>query len=235
MNAYDHGNEQAPDLDPRVHEVLDAPGARADESVAGDVALQRRIDASLKRLEDGRATAPPALPSMESLGDAPAPVGFLGRVRPFAAAAALLLVASAAVFVAVHEPAERLNASTIYARTTVAFFPTVVCDTPEKFLDYTTEFLRTPIAADFSSPVEFVGWQSFSVGYTGEDGAARLLLARAPDGTEVVAIFQPASLGVPELDRADGLNRFGRTIGPIEVWEITPLDEPVVLDAVSAG
>ncbi len=133
--------------------------------------------------------------------------------------------------------ANRLDAGSLYAAATISFEPEVVCETPEKFAAYTDKVFGIRLAADAGSGVHLVGWTAPLAGYDPSTGAAssadhgpRLLLAKAADNTKIVVIFQDSSAWAPEPPSAEGLNMFSRSIGGVTLHEITPLDQPVVLD-----
>ena len=163
---------------------------------------------------------------------------------PLAAAAAVMIAAAGLWYTygsgAAHTaPSGRF----IYRTVTASFTPAVVCDTPEKFLDYTEQTLDEPISADFASAadlgISLVGWSVLGGSY--DDAAAeklpRLLLARGPDGTEVVVYFRERGHGEPQPDAQPGSGQSGRDpigmhtkqLGRVTAYEISPLGEPVVL------
>ncbi|MEM1422677.1 MAG: hypothetical protein AAGH64_01615 [Planctomycetota bacterium] len=112
--------------------------------------------------------------------------------------------------------------------------PSVVCDTPEKFVDYTTLAFGEPITARFDSAVALVGWRATLSTYDPDEaGQPRTLLAYDADGDEVVVLFQPARFPRPELGDASGLTLFGGRFGGVEVWEVSDGDTPVVLPLLS--
>lgn len=131
----------------------------------------------------------------------------------------------------------RLDAGSLYTTATISFEPEVVCETPEKFASYTDKVFGVRLTADAGPGVHLVGWTSPLAGYNPSTGVAssaahgpRLLLARDADDTEIVVIFQRASAWTPEPPSVEGLNMFSRSIGGVTLHEITPLDQPVVLD-----
>ncbi|MEO1008874.1 MAG: hypothetical protein AAFX79_09915 [Planctomycetota bacterium] len=118
------------------------------------------------------------------------------------------------------------------------FEPDVVCDTPEKFLDYTVDRFGVPITADFATPVALIGWTSLDDGYLSAAAAGehtRVLLARADAGERVIVVFRPAGHLAIEETMASDLHRHTRTIRGIAIDEISTLDAPVVLPLLGEG
>ncbi len=139
--------------------------------------------------------------------------------------------------------AGRLDAGNLYRVTTIRFEPQVICDTPEKFADYTDKIFGVPITPRGSESVHLVGWRSPLAGYDPEKDpdaeGPRLLLVSARDDAgqpaQVIVLFQDASAWAPELAEDSGLRLFSRKIGGVRMYEVTPLDEPVALDLLERG
>lgn len=108
-----------------------------------------------------------------------------------------------------------------------------VCDTPEKFLQYTRDALEEPIGARFDTDVQLVGWRGTGSGYQLRQGDPRVLLARSAGGDEVVVLFQQRTRRAPTIGDVDGLKIYERRFGSIEAYEISTLDDPVVLPLLS--
>lgn len=239
------------ELDEALLSYLDnelSPTQRADleSKLESDPALRARLDTlraiddSLTRLASDTAPAPLALePKRRSPG------------IPIAIAATLLISASAVVITLSRPapnhtftpkaplPPHTFNAAQDYQALTIALEPHVVCDTPEKFLAYTQDLFHEPINADFTTPTTLVGWRAHRVPYTTpEPGRTpppqiRVLLARAPSSEPVLAFFVPQGLDAPALPDSSPLHHFTQDFGTVRVHEITPLDHPTVLDALS--
>ena len=139
--------------------------------------------------------------------------------------------------------AGRLDAGNLYRVTTIRFEPQVICDTPEKFADYTDRLFGVPITPRGSERVHLVGWRSPLAGYDPEKDpdakGPRLLLVSAQDDAgqpaQVIVLFQDVSAWTPELAEGSGLRLFSRKIGGVRMDEITPLDKPVTLDLLERG
>jgi hypothetical protein len=114
------------------------------------------------------------------------------------------------------------------------FVPAEVCTTPEAFAAWTKQMLGAELRPESSTPgIEFVGWstsRTFS-NYTG------VLLAKA-DGQRVIVTMDThgpdAAPKVLARDSATGLRVFTRRAGDVTMCEITPLDEPRVIGAISS-
>jgi hypothetical protein len=107
--------------------------------------------------------------------------------RRWAAMAALLLIGTLAVFVWTNPSRSVPSLREVHRSVLAEFKPEIVCDTPEKFLAYTTESLGVAIAADFSSRATLVGWSPVP-GLT-YMSRARVLLARDNQGRPVMVVF----------------------------------------------
>jgi hypothetical protein len=221
------------------------PPQRADfeSKLESDPALRARL-AALHAIDD----------SLTRIAAEPAPITHAPQPRrawiPIAVAAALLLAASAALLTLTRPapttftpkatlPPNTFDAAQDYQALTIALEPHVVCDTPEKFLAYTQDLFDEPITADFTTHTTLVGWRAHRAPYTTpEPGTApplqiRVLLARAPSADPVLAFFIPEGLDAPALPESSALHHFTRDLGSVRVHEITPLDHPTVLPALS--
>jgi anti-sigma factor RsiW len=211
---------------------------RDDPALAALVGAVRTAEAGLRELYADPGPIPDPLAAPVA---GPHPIG---RARPswlpLGVAAALLLGAVALWPVLRPGPAYTPpSGRVIYQTITAAFEPSVVCDTPEKFLAYTKEALDEPLAADFAGAsnlgVQLVGWRALGAAY--DDQAARdrprVLLARAPDGTEVVVYFRERGHAEPPVDVYDPIGVHAERFGRVTAYEISPLDEPVVLGLLS--
>ena len=161
---------------------------------------------------------------------------------PYAIAAALLLATVGVWFqmgsAVTHEVP---SAACIYRQAVATFEPAVVCDTPEKFLAYTEETLNEPSGADFEAAsslgIALTGWDVLGGDYNPgvSDDLPRLLYARAADGTPSVVYFRERGHGEPALTpppgsvATDAVSVHTRRFGGVTAYEISPLDEPIVL------
>ncbi|MEM1185917.1 MAG: hypothetical protein AAGI53_13065 [Planctomycetota bacterium] len=206
----------------------------ADPGLRAQAAKWREIEDAIVRTEP--ATVAPNLDELT-----PAPLPFLQRpVFRYLAVAAALVVATGAVVTFLppvgQAPLVASNgrdAGRYYRMMTRSFEPSVVCDTPEKFADYTNDVFGVAMTASFETPVALIGWTALQGGY--DEGAdvegPRVLLARAPSGDEVIVIFE-AEEAAP-IEAAEGLHTFTRTFGAVTATEITPADASHVLDVIS--
>ncbi len=147
--------------------------------------------------------------------------------------AAMLLIAAAAWFIipTLTPKAPPLQADAIHAAFVLNQTPSVVCDTPEKFLDYTTQKLDEPIAANFDTPLTLIGWRGTGIRYDSSTDSVdpRVLLATTPDSTPIVVIFQPSRSPQPTITANPALHAFSKKLGSITAWEISPKEAPEVL------
>lgn len=136
------------------------------------------------------------------------------------------------------QPQETFDARSVYMSISANFEPQHICDTPEKFDRYTQIAFGSTISADFGTPTQLVGWRAMGGAVYDPDKpprtpTTRILMSRAPDGTETLAFFVPKGLKIPQLDPGSTLNIFERSFGKVKVYEVTPLDEPHTLPILS--
>ncbi|MEM7756101.1 MAG: hypothetical protein AAF297_10750 [Planctomycetota bacterium] len=186
-----------------------------------------------------------------------APAGRIGPARPgrrlvYSAAAAVLLGVSAAVVIVGTQSGaftggasgiadgdgSRLidrDAERYYTMVTRRFEPQVICDTPEKFIDYTQKAFGEPLTASFDSPVTLVGWTGLDGGYDPDAPAdgPRCLLALGPSGERIVVVFDDAASPAVLSDDGASVRTFTQRFGSLAAYEVTPLEESVVLGLLS--
>lgn len=226
-----------------------------EPALADAVALQRRIDAEIRA-----ALAPPApasLPVADALAatvpfqrpraaslptprsaQQPAQRSVLARIRPWALAAGLALAAVGAYVVAQRQAAgdvKYVEPADLYARLkSTGFTPEFVCTTDAEFAGAVQARLGTPLALapEGRAGVQLVGW-AYGNTYEGRIvGPDTLVLMTRLDGThDVLVLMDKAAsdrrLAVPP---GSGLSLFRRQVGPIVLYELTPLDKPRLLD-----
>lgn len=128
---------------------------------------------------------------------------------------------------------EPINASRVHNGFVINPYPDTICDTPQKFLDYTRDRLGVSIAADFSTAAALIGWRSTGVLYDSTEFQPLALLAKSPTDEPIVVIFQKTRSPAPTLDDGSSLNLLSRRFGDLTAWEVTPLPDPVILDLLS--
>ncbi len=157
---------------------------------------------------------------------------------PLALAAALVVGIGLAGQMAVNQftaQVNRVDGADLYRVSMLRFTPEVICDTPEKFSDYTRDVFGVAITHAPPGEVGLVGWTAPLSGYDPRPGAEpvkggpRVLLTEAPDGTRLIVLFQDDGVS-PSLPEASDLRVFHRGLAGVDVYEITPLAEPIVLD-----
>lgn len=167
---------------------------------------------------------------LQTLGNS----GTLSKRRLLSYAAMLIICAGAYFMLNPPTPTPTFDAYIAYTRITEEFEPDVVCDTPEKFVTYTQETFGSPVSADFTSPIQLVGWKYHGKAVrsksTNKFKRTRILMAQTPEGTRILVAFVPKGLPIPRLEAESGMNIFKRTVQSVRVYEITPLDSPSVLD-----
>lgn len=148
--------------------------------------------------------------------------------------AALLLV-GVAVFRFLPSPPPALDGWDLYERYARQPRPAAVCDTPEKFAEYTLERFGTTIQADFGAPTQWVGWRGATRNYSPKspESDPRLLLAKAGTGEPILVIFQPSSRADPTIGEAPGLYLHHKPFGSVEAWEVSPFQTPAALPSLT--
>ena len=155
------------------------------------------------------------------------------RALAYAAVIALLVVG---VFIVNRPETVPVDGAALYARFEAEFVPDVVCDTPEKFLDYVKDMFGGGLEANFSPSVALVGWSSLTEVYTGRSATSpRVLLARGADDEEIVTIVAPRGAPPLSVDVRGDVVVFARSIGGFRAYELTKGDRPEVLPLLFAG
>jgi len=240
MNREEHLADRPPDdpLPGPLDRVLDGTASaddrravEADPEAAGSVRRWGEIEAALRRTH-----AVPMAPELDELERNHRPIRIGGSWARWAAAAAGVLLA-ANVGVVLYSMTlgpsgyvantERF-AGNVFRAAAEDFTPTVVCDTPEKFVAYTEEYLSVGLTATFDTPVALIGWKPLDESY---DDGPRVLLARDGVGRAVIVVFE-RNAGAPILP-TDGYRVFTRRFGDVSATEITPGEASAVLDLVN--
>ena len=219
LDAYLDGVLAAPDRE-RVERAL-----RGNAPARDQVALQGRIDASLRRLFDPPATV--ALPAVSRSHGT--------RLRvfwPLAAAAALLIVAAGVWVFVLRGAAGPSPLGPLYrAQLAAGFIPEKVCTTSEQFAEWVhTYYGQSLYPPEKHDGVEFVGWNYAKA--VGQHSG--VLLARVR-GKEVVVVCDRALLDKKPFKNAGdpGLHSFRAQMGSVVLYEVTPYNEPAILPILS--
>ncbi len=226
--------------------MSDAERAAFERSIETDHAAQAEVSAHRAMTQalrtafaDGGARAPIARPSMQIPGKR-------RRLVWLSAAAIVALVAAGAINLlpsqstsdprsrvvdASRSPLQRANVE--YARQVASGMkPEVVCTTPQQFAEWTEQKLGEPLKpGDLPQGVVLAGWSYAPVFTT----YTAVLLAHS--GTEPVVVFMDAvatSESLPPEGAIDGLHRFRRRIGAVEMVEVSRLKEAVILPRLQA-
>lgn len=209
------------------------------ESIRSQIELQRRVDASLNT---GFGAPPIAALLTREEAQAFAPksrkTGWSREYKMFGALAALLAIAvSIQAYLWMSAPGadkERPSlAQAYYKLVDHKFRPSEECTTKEKFAKWMQQRFGVALAPKDDLPnVQFVGW-SYT---TAISNYTALLLARV-DGKPVVVAIDTAARqsewGFPcrrQPEDKGGVNFFSSEIEGIALYEITPLDEPHIIN-----
>lgn len=236
--------------------------AERDGALRDEIALQRRIDAGLRRAFEppvglGVARGARAGSGVEAgaaEGAAGALEGVAGRIQPtgragggrrspwraWAAAAALVLMGGGGAYwwFVIGSPAPFRQPAEIYQVQVVrGYVPQWACETDEEFERAVRERFDEPALLPLSTPgVEIVGW---AYGTPVLSNKTATLLTRV-EGREVLVLIDRAERDV-NLRRAGetiGLapvRLFRRRLGGLVLYEVTPLDVARVIPAFVAG
>lgn len=212
---------------------------REDPLLAAEMALQRRVDESIRRL-----FSPPAILDQAPAGGAEA--GPIGRsiagaphrrrlLSPPLAAAAVLALAGALGYWAVlgsplSPPPPHAPAPVVYQRVVAGGFePQWVCEDEPAFIAYTRDLFGSSWVVAPQPGLKLVGWRSAS-DLLGPD--AGLLLAERAGRRIVVAIDHRRN--DRRIRGGDGLRVFRRRLGDLVMYEVSPLEVPAVIGHVEA-
>ncbi|MEM0983914.1 MAG: hypothetical protein AAGI17_08190 [Planctomycetota bacterium] len=207
-----------------------------------DPALDARIEDSIRRTFGADLNRPIDLSALPAEAPPPPTFRFPRAVMGISAMAAVLLL-SMTVFIATRGtgsppaptivPGQPVNAARFYTAAMTDFEPEIVCDTPEKFADYTDEAFDLALAADFDAGVELIGWIGLGA-YDKASGKSRRrgLLARSQSGERVIAFFAPADVEV-NLDGLGDVNTHRWTIGDLTVTEVSNLPAPILQSVIT--
>ncbi len=167
----------------------------------------------------------------------PSRTSTLIRLRRLAVAAVLVLgLAGAwAAYVHITTPGARLvSPQEIYlALENANWTPEEVCTEGPAFAQYVQSRMGQPLSITARPGLELVGW-SYGDGYDGRIvGEKTVVMLARVNGRGVALLIDRAredrSLSVPE---ASGLRIFRRVIGSLVVYEVTPWEKPLVLEAL---
>ncbi len=202
-----------------------------EKQLQSDPELRARLN-TLRSIEQGllnlsESTEPESLPISEQQTQGVSQAKWIGY------AAVILIMASLFLFNPLNSPGT-FDAGVTYTKVTRSFEPQIVCDTPEKFALYTKEGFGRTINADFDTPIQLVGWRYLKPNYKPEEHskepATRILMAQTPDGSRVLAYFVPKGLPKPILEPNSNLHMHPTKINGVRIYEVSPLDQPVLLD-----
>lgn len=201
--------------------------ARHDETLARELALQRRAEESLKR-----QFQPPAMPVLPTTTTTDgraleaAPARGPSRLRlfvPLAAAAALAITAGVYLTLLAGTPVGPVYHKVVDA----GFTPQWVCETDEQFTQYTKERFGTPWTFDNDPSIRLVGWR-YSEDVLSPDESVLL----ATKGREKIVVVADEAAHDRRLRESGGLHVFRRTLGDLVLYEISPLEQPHVIGRI---
>lgn len=244
----------APTPPPNFHDQIDAyldgllsgeqrerfeSALRDDPTLRHAVALQGQIDESLARLYTypglGDIPSPESQPAANKTSPALRAQDrwYLKRTTWLGALAASLLAAAVYVYWPRAEftliPAER-----VYQRTlATGWNPAFVCDTDEEFVRVVAERFGQGLLIPSATPgVVLNGW-AYSDDYAGSPISPQtmILMAHAQDAPVMVLMDTARNDRKVDVPPQSGLRVFRKRIGRLVLYELTPLDRPIVIEA----
>lgn len=242
--------DNEPIADPELEAFLDqTPEDRAAAAQAegfnqtperlAQIELQSRIDTKLREGLGWAASAtPPALPDFESANAPTAPSGSAspgsrGSVlyrftRPMRLAAAILVVAVLGAAIAFYaNPFGQASLASVYrAEIEAGFVPGWVCETETEFIETFTKRFQTPLRLR-----EAVGLEAIGLTYNYALGPQTVMLLTRVEGEPVIVFIGSTRLveTAPAVGDRD-LAVFEKQIGGVRLFELTPFDQPRVLE-----
>jgi len=217
--------------------------AAARPHVQEAIALQGKADASLKAAYSfypapsataNLAPAPPA-PARTATSVSRAPRPSASRWRPMLLAASLLLgvagVWSAYVHFTTPTFAKFIEPTELYAQINAGgFTPEFICTDDVGFAKAVADRLGTALHMTTSATISPLGW-AYGNTYQGKliGDNTLVMLARSGDANVLVLMDHLDADRPLKVDPDSGLSLFRSQIGPIVLYEISPLKQPTVL------
>ncbi len=222
--------------DPRIAPYLDGVLSDAEraalerdmessESRRAEIAVHREIEGSLRRLfDDGEAAASPAALSISR------------RRHPlrWLAAAAVLAIAATAAFLALRPDPLLIHPEVVWNNVEKAnFVPSWKCVDDAEFRAYLQSRMGESFTIAESPSLQVVGWaygRDYAQYPLSKD--TLILINRVGAKHSIVMIDRIDKERRLTVPPATGLHLFTRHVGGLVLYELTPLDTPVVLDAI---
>lgn len=201
---------------------------QADEALRNEVQSMRAIDDSLRRSFGDWRTSSPKVAIRR-----PEPARRLFTPLRVAACIGLVILATAALWTIQRD--RFVDAAPLYhAQIDAGFQPGWVCDTDYEFARWTNNRLRQALtpAADAPEGFETLGW-SFVQSNNPLGANAAIMLAAQGDERIVLLVDRLEHDRPVGVAASSGLSVFRRELGDLVMYEITPLDSPVAIHAVT--
>jgi len=210
--------------------------------VRAHVEAQRELDARLKQAfayDEVRAAA-----GLQSAMDRDVPAAIpisrggsmLGRMKWYAAAAvvALAAVIGFRTYVNLTSPpsVNLIGPEEVYAKMQARQFePEFVCTTDEEFARTVKEKFGQPLLVAATPEIQLVGW-GYGNAYAGRIVGENTLVLITKVGETPVLMFMDKASNDRSIDAPaeSGLKVFRRKVGSMVLYEVTPLDEPKLLE-----
>lgn len=208
-----------------------------DVALRADVESLRAVDIALRRyLGDWRDADPPVRIDMVATGLAgrgrAGRRGWFGGRGALLAASVVLVFMLAGAFVLLRQPGP--GAEALYQREIASGFrPMWVCDTDREFARWTNNILRQPLVpvSDMPEGVRTLGWSR-----AGDESPlskrAALMLAEHNGERILVVVDRLENDERVRVSKDSGLHVFRKELGPLVLYELSPLASPAALDAL---
>jgi hypothetical protein len=214
--------------------------AAANPALADALATARRIDSSLRSSFDFATPAPaPRLALVKeqaaSAGPTARPRARLWRSAAVAAVLALvggglLLTLNAGPWARKPFPGPIAAGAAFAAISREGFKPEFVCKTDEEFVRLIRERFADDLSLRGTPEIELVGWSYAAEGRPIRTPYTLAMLCRVK-GQEVLVLIEGYNKEDREIkDAGPGRRAFSRRFGSLIVFELTPWDQPIVLD-----
>lgn len=214
-----------------------------DPGLRRQVELSRLIDHSLRAAFEPEAVALGSAsvgPASTRPGPAIAPWrrSALYRISMLAAAAALLLAAGVFTYTQLTDSGaftlKVIRPDALYARVVDAgFTPEWVCTNDAEFAESVSYRLGQPLLVAAGVPgLEVLGW-AYPHTYKATPLSERaMILLSTVDGQRVVVFMDRAGADKPLTVKSSRLHLFKRRVGDLVLYEVTPMERPVVIEAM---
>jgi len=215
-------------LSPDQRTDFEAALAR-DPALRAELDFHRGLDSSLSRLFAHEDEAAPAPSVVATIG----PATTRRRSRWFAAAAAVLLTATLAIyFLSAPTDPDLISPDQLYARMQKAnFVPTWTCKDDQEFIETVQKRLGEGLLVPSGTPdLQVVGW-AYGSAYNGYPISPTSMILITKKGNDNILLLVDKLSADHHLKqpKTDGLHLYRDTVGGLVLYELTPRADKVVI------